>query len=80
LDASGRKITAFRVVAYAVMIIGILLFGLTPLFIRFLKFDTDILGLLVVLAGLAVLIVGSAVRLIIKRGGSGRVSPASGSL
>jgi hypothetical protein len=39
------------------------------LFIRFFRLDTDITGVLLVLIGLAVLIVGSAIRLIAKRGG-----------
>jgi uncharacterized membrane protein YadS len=49
------------------MILGILLFFLTPLFIKYLKFDTDILGILIVIVGLAVLIVGQVIRLIAKK-------------
>jgi hypothetical protein len=70
MERPNRKVPAFRVVAYAIMIAGILLFVLTPFFIRFFKLDTDVMGILVVLIGLAVLIVGSAIRLVIKKGGS----------
>ncbi len=66
---SGRvgKIPVFRMAAYVLMIIGILLFFLTPLFIKYLKFDTDLLGILIVIVGFAVLIVGQVVRLVIKK-------------
>jgi len=70
MERPNRKVPAFRVVAYAIMIAGILLFALTPFFIRFFKLDTDVMGILVVLIGLAVLIVGSAIRLVINKGGS----------
>jgi len=68
MERPNRKIPAFRAVAYALMGIGILLFFLTPFFIRFFKLDTDLMGILVVLIGLAVLIVGSAIGLVAKRG------------
>jgi hypothetical protein len=68
MERQKRKIPVFRLVAYAIMIVGILLFVLTPFFIRYLKLDTDVLGILVVLAGLAVLILGSAVRLVVRKG------------
>jgi hypothetical protein len=58
----ARKIAAFRMAAYIVMVVGVLLFALTPLFIRFFKLDTDIIGLLVFLVGFAVLIVGGLVK------------------
>jgi amino acid transporter len=62
-----RKTPIFRVVAYAIMIVGILLFVLTPLFLRYFDLDTDLVGVLVVLAGLAVLILGSAIRLVLRK-------------
>jgi hypothetical protein len=68
MERQKRKIPVFRLVAYAIMIVGILLFVLTPFFIRYLKLDTDVLGILVVLAGLAVLILGSAIRLVVGKG------------
>jgi hypothetical protein len=68
MEQRKRKIPVFRLVAYAVMIVGILLFVLTPFFIRYLKLDTDVLGILVVLAGLAVLILGSAIRRVVRKG------------
>jgi hypothetical protein len=70
MERPHRKIPAFRVVAYAILIIGVLLFVLTPFFIKFFDLDTDLMGILVVLIGLAVLIVGSVVRLVVKKGGS----------
>jgi ABC-type transport system involved in cytochrome c biogenesis permease component len=70
MERPYRKIPAFRVAAYAIMIIGVLLFVLTPFFIRFFNLDTDVMGLLVVLLGLAVLIVGSAIRLVVRKRGS----------
>jgi sulfite exporter TauE/SafE len=68
MERQKRKIPVFRLVAYAIMIVGILLFVLTPFFIRYLKLDTDVLGILVVLAGLAVLILGLAIRLVVGKG------------
>ncbi len=64
MDKPARKTAAFRIVAYIVMVVGVVLFALTPLFLRFLKLDTDIIGLLVFLVGFAVLIVGGIVRAI----------------
>jgi len=67
MSESARKIPVLRLVAYVIMIVGILLFVMTPLFIRYLKFDTDLLGIFIVILGLVVLIVSEAVRLIVKK-------------
>ena len=67
MERADRKTPVFRRVAFAIMIIGILLFVLTPVFIKLFDLDTDILGILLVLVGLAVLIVGSAIRLVVKK-------------
>lgn len=68
MEKQERKTPIFRVVAYAIMIVGIILFVLTPLFLRYFDLDTDLVGIMVLLAGLAVLIVGSVVRLVIRKG------------
>jgi len=57
----------YNVASYAVMVVGVVLFLLTPLFIRFLNFDSDIPGILIFLIGLVMYIVGLAVRLIKKK-------------
>jgi len=67
MDGRARKVPVLRLVAYVIMIVGILLFVMTPLFIRYLKFDTDLLGIFVVIVGFAVLIVGQIVRMIVKK-------------
>jgi hypothetical protein len=67
MDRRTGKIAALNLAAYIIMISGILLFVLTPLFIRYLKFDTDVLGILIVIVGFAVLIVGRVVMLVVKR-------------
>jgi len=67
MSGRARKIPVLHAVAYVMMIVGILLFVMTPLFIRYLKFDTDLLGVFIVIVGFAVLIVGQVVRLIIKK-------------
>jgi hypothetical protein len=70
MEKQERKRPLFRAVAYAIMIAGILLFVLTPLFLRYLDLDTDLVGIMVVLAGLAVLIVGSVIRRVVSKGKS----------
>ena len=62
-----RKIPVLLMVAYVIMIVGVLLFALTPLFLKYLKLDTDIVGLLIAILGLAVLIVGQLVRVVVKK-------------
>ncbi|OGD21097.1 MAG: hypothetical protein A2W03_00840 [Candidatus Aminicenantes bacterium RBG_16_63_16] len=57
----------YDLAAFVVMILGVVLFILTPLFIRFLKFDSDIPGILIFLIGLLMYIVGAIVRLIKKK-------------
>jgi len=62
--AKRRK---YDLAAFVVMIVGVVLFILTPLFIRYLKFDSDIPGILILLIGLLMYIVGAIVRLIKKK-------------
>jgi hypothetical protein len=57
----------YDLASYAVMIVGVVLFLLTPLFIRFLNFDSDIPGILIFLIGLVMYIVGLVVRLMKKK-------------
>ena len=57
----------YDLAAYIVMIVGVVLFVLTPLFIRFLKFDSDIPGILIFLIGLIMYLVGLIVRPIKKK-------------
>lgn len=68
MEKRERRRPLFRIVAYAIMIVGILLFVLTPLFLRFFDLDTDLVGITVALAGLAVLIGGSVIRRFIRKG------------
>jgi hypothetical protein len=54
VERFGGLITA----SFFVMGAGILLFLLTPLFYGLWKFDTDLLGLIVLITGVAILIIG----------------------
>ena len=67
MSSGVRKIPVLHMVAYVIMIVGVLLFALTPLFIKYLKLDTDIVGLLIAILGLAVLIVGQIVKVVVKK-------------
>ena len=57
----------YDIAVYIVMIVGLVLFVLTPLFLRYLHFDSDIPGLLVFLIGFVMYIVGRIVRVIRKK-------------
>jgi hypothetical protein len=61
-----KKLTArfgiHNVIAFIIMIAGVLLFVLTPFFYGVLNFDSDIFGVMVFLVGLVVFIVGLAVK------------------
>ncbi len=50
-----------------IMVVGVALFLLTPVFIRYLNFDTDILGVLVFLIGLVLYVAGLVVRAVKKK-------------
>ncbi len=62
-----RKASRWAIVPVIIMVVGVALFLLTPLFIRYLNFDTDILGVLVFLIGIVLYIAGLIVRAIKKR-------------
>lgn len=72
MEKRERKRPIFRIVASSIMIVGILLFVLTPLFLRYFDLDTDLVGIMVLLAGSAVWIVGSVIRLVVGKGKKGR--------
>ena len=61
------KYRKYEIATYIIMAVGIILFMLTPLLIRWFGFDSDMLGLLVFLIGLLMFVVGIIVRLIIRK-------------
>ncbi len=66
-NSNVRKTSRWAVVPVLIMVIGVALFLLTPLFIRYLHFDTDILGVLVFLIGIVVYVAGLIVRVVRKK-------------
>ena len=72
MQKTTRKVSKYNLATYLIMIVGVILFLLTPLLIRLLHFDSDILGILIFLIGLVMYIVGLIVRFIIKKVGSNR--------
>jgi predicted membrane channel-forming protein YqfA (hemolysin III family) len=64
------KYRKYEIATYIIMAVGVILFLLTPLLIRWFKFDSDVLGLLVFLIGLAMFVVGIIVRFIMRKVGS----------
>lgn len=62
-----EKFGKYNLATYIIMVVGAILFLLTPLFIRLFDFDSDILGLLIFLIGLAMFIVGLIIRSLIKK-------------
>ena len=57
-----RKFGKYNVATFVIMGVGLILFLLTPLLIWLFDFDSDILGFLIFLIGLAMWIVGLIVR------------------
>jgi len=66
------KYRKYDVATFIIMIVGVVLFLLTPLFIRLFHFDSDVFGLLIFLIGFVMFVVGVIVRVIIRRVGSHR--------
>jgi phosphoglycerol transferase MdoB-like AlkP superfamily enzyme len=64
---SAGKYSKYDVATFIIMIVGVILFLLTPLLIRLFEFDSDMLGLLIFLIGLAMFVVGLIIRLIIRK-------------
>jgi hypothetical protein len=56
-----------NVIAFIIMIVGVLLFLLTPLFYGSFNFDSDIFGVLLFIVGLVMFLVGLAAKLIKKK-------------
>lgn len=52
------KFGKLQTISFFVMGLGILLFLLTPLFLNYLDFDTDLIGLTIFTIGLAICIIG----------------------
>jgi hypothetical protein len=52
-----------NVIAFIIMIAGVLLFVLTPFFYSVLNFDSDIFGVMVFLIGLVMFLVGLIIKL-----------------
>ena len=57
-----RKFGKYNVAAFVIMGVGLILFLLTPLLLWLFDFDSDILGFLIFLIGLAMWVVGLIVR------------------
>ncbi len=62
-----KRFGTYNVTVFLIMIIGALLFLLTPLLIWLFDFDSDIIGVLVFLVGLVMWLVGLIVRLISRK-------------
>jgi hypothetical protein len=56
----------YNVTVFIVMILGVLLYGLTPALIRLFNFDSDIIGVMVFGVGLLAWGIGLVIRLIMK--------------
>ncbi len=67
INSTVGKMSRWAIVPIIVMIIGIALFLLTPFFIRYLNFDSDIPGVLVLLVGILLYVAGLIVRAVKKR-------------
>ncbi len=57
-----KKLGLYNVIAISIAIIGILLFLLTPLLYSQFNFDSDIIGLMVFMLGVALLVIGIIVK------------------
>ena len=57
-----RKFGKYNVTTFLIMGVGVILFLLTPLLLYLWNFDSDILGTLIFLIGLAMWIIGLIVR------------------
>ena len=57
-----RKFGKYNVATFIIIGVGVILFLLTPLLLWLFDFDSDILGFLIFLIGLAMWIVGLIVR------------------
>ncbi len=56
------KFGKYNVATFIIMIVGVILFLLTPLLIWLFDFDSDILGVLIFLIGLVMWVVGFIIR------------------
>ena len=57
-----RKFGKYNVATFIIMIVGVILFLLTPLLLGLFDFDSDILGVLIFLIGLVMWVVGFIIR------------------
>lgn len=63
-----KKLGVYNSIAVLVMIIGVVLYLLTPVFLRInSNWDTDIIGLMVFVLGVALLVAGIVVRALGKK-------------
>ena len=62
-----RKFGKYNVATFVIMGVGLILFLLTPLLLWLFDFDSDILGFLIFLIGLAMWVVGLIVRKVRRR-------------
>jgi hypothetical protein len=72
MEKPAGKYRKYDIATFIIMIVGVILFLLTPLLIRWFEFDSDVLGLLIFLIGLVMCVVGLIIRFIIKKVGSHR--------
>ncbi len=52
------KFGRYNVIAFVIMGVGVIFFLLTPVFIGLFNFDTDIIGLIILLIGIVMWVVG----------------------
>jgi predicted membrane channel-forming protein YqfA (hemolysin III family) len=72
MEEPAVKYRKYDIVTFIIMAVGLILFLLTPLLIRWFEFDSDMLGLLIFLIGLVMCVVGIIVRFIMRKVGSQR--------
>ena len=58
IDRAVNRFGKLRVASFFLMGIGLILFLLTPLFLKLWEMDTDIIGLLIIILGLVLFIIG----------------------
>ena len=61
------KYRKYEIATYIIMAVGVILFMLTPLLIRWFGFDSDVFGLLIFLIGLGMFVVGIIIKFIMSK-------------
>jgi len=67
MKESLGKYRKYEIATYIIMAVGVILFMLTPLLIRWFGFDSDVFGLLIFLIGLGMFVVGIIIKFIMSK-------------